>query len=73
MQIKRRSPLTGKVSTMEIDVTAAQIAAWEAGELAQNAFPYASPSEREFIVTGFTDLEEVRIVDDWYSRHGYGY
>ena len=63
MQIKRRSPLTGKVSTMEIDVTAAQIAAWEAGEIAANAFPYASPSEREFIVTGFTDFDEVRIFD----------
>ena len=63
MQIKRRSPLTGKVSTMEIDVTAAQIAAWEAGEIAENAFPYASPSEREFIVTGFTDFDEVRIFD----------
>ena len=57
MQIKRRSPLTGEVNTMEIDVTAAQIAAWERGELAQNAFPDASPSEREFIMTGYTDFD----------------
>ena len=57
MQIKRRSPLTGEVNTMEIDVTAAQIAAWENGELAQSAFPDASPSEREFIMTGYTDFD----------------
>ena len=63
MQIKRRSPLTGVVTTMEIDVTAAQIAAWEAGELAQNAFPYASPNEREFIMTGCTE-------SDWTAMFG---
>jgi len=73
MKITRTSPLTGNTATKEIAVTSQQIASWEGGELAQNAFPYASPSEREFIVTGFTDLEEVRIFDDWYSRNGYGY
>ena len=57
MQIKRRSSLTGEVNTKEINVTPAQIAAWEGGELAQNAFPDASPSEREFIMTGFTNYE----------------
>ena len=36
MQIKRRSSLTGEVNTKEINVTPAQIAAWEGGELAQN-------------------------------------
>ena len=67
MQIKRRSSLTGEVNTMEIDVTAAQIAAWERGELAQNAFPDASPSEREFIMSGYTDFdwdEMFREIDD---------
>ena len=67
MQIKRRSSLTGEVNTMEIDVTAAQIAAWENGELAQSAFPDASPSEREFIMSGYTDFdwdEMFREVDD---------
>jgi len=67
MQIKRRSSLTGEVNTMEIDVTAAQIAAWENGELAQSAFPDASPSEREFIMSGYTDFdwdEMFREIDD---------
>ena len=57
MKITRTSPLTGETATKEIDVTAAQISAWENGELAQSAFPDASPSEREFIMTGFTNYE----------------
>ena len=57
MQITRKSPMTGEVNTMEINVTAAQIAAWENGELAQSAFPDASPSEREFIMSGYTDFD----------------
>jgi hypothetical protein len=63
MQIKRRSSLTGEVNTKEINVTSAQIAAWEGGELAQNAFPDASPSEREFIMTGCTE-------SDWTAMFG---
>jgi len=57
MKITRSSSLTGETATKEIDVTAAQIASWEGGELAQNAFPNASPSEREFIMTGYTDFD----------------
>ena len=63
MQIKRKSSLTGEVNTKEINVTPAQIAAWEGGELAQNAFPHASPSEREFIMTGCTE-------SDWTAMFG---
>ena len=55
MNITRTSPLTGETATRDINVTPAQIAAWEGGELAQNAFPDASPSEREFIMTGCTE------------------
>ena len=57
MKITRSSSLTGETATKEIDVTPAQIASWERGELAQNAFPNASPSEREFIMTGYTDFD----------------
>jgi len=63
MQIKRTSPLTGETATRDINVTPAQIAAWEGGELAQNAFPDASPSEREFIMTGCTE-------SDWTAMFG---
>ena len=55
MQVIRKSPLTGELTSREIDVCQSQIDAWEGGELAQNAFPDASPSEREFIMTGCTE------------------
>ena len=57
MKITRTSPLTGDTATKEINVTPAQISAWEGGELAQSAFPDASVSEREFIMSGYTDID----------------
>ena len=63
MKITRRSPLTGNTATKEIAVTSQQIAAWEGGELAQNAFPNADSDEREFIMTGYTDY-------DWNAMFG---
>ena len=67
MKITRTNPMTGNTVSMDIDVTPAQIVSWEGGELAQNAFPNASPSEREFIMSGYTDFdwdEMFREVDD---------
>ena len=63
MMISRTSPLTGETATREIDVTAAQIVSWEGGELVQNAFPNTTPSEREFIKSGYTDY-------DWNAMFG---
>ena len=63
MKITRTSPLTGNTATKEIDVTAAQIVSWERGELVQNAFPNSTPSEREFIKSGYTD-------SDWNAMFG---
>jgi len=63
MNITRTSPLTGETATREIDLTAAQIVSWEGGELVQNAFPNTTPSEREFIKSGYTDY-------DWNAMFG---
>ena len=57
MLIKKKSGLTGNTSTMDIAVTAVQIAAWQGGELIQNAMPNVSPNEREFIKSGITPAE----------------
>ena len=57
MKITRKSPLTGITRTKEIDVTIAQILAWEEGELIQNAMPDLSADDREFIKTGITGEE----------------
>ena len=57
MKITRKSPFSGNINTMEIDVTQAQIDAWQNGELIQNAMPKLSADEREFIMTGITPVE----------------
>jgi len=55
----RRSALTNKVSSMMIDVSYAQVMAWEeGGELIQNALPsHLTADEREFLMTGITPAE----------------
>jgi hypothetical protein len=64
MIITRKSPLTGEVNTMEIDVTEAQIQAWKDGTLIQVAMPHLSAVEREFIMTGYTDADWKAIFAD---------
>lgn len=54
MKIVRKSPLTGLISTREIDVTESQIRAWENGELIQDVMPDLSADDREFIISGCT-------------------
>jgi hypothetical protein len=55
--ITRTSPFSGKVHSMEIDVTPEQVEAYNNGALIQNAFPHLTPDEREFIKTGITPQE----------------
>lgn len=57
MLISRRSPFSGIVSEMDIDVTPEQIKSWQSGTLIQNAMPHLSADEREFIMTGITPAE----------------
>ncbi len=57
MKIKRKSPFTGKINEMEIDVTQAQLDVWESGILIQNVMSNLSADEREFIMTGITPAE----------------
>lgn len=57
MEITRTSMFTGKIHTLDLPVTQAQIDLWEGGLYAQDAFPHLSPDEREFIMTGVTAQE----------------
>lgn len=57
MKITRESIITGKIRTMDIDVTPIQIAAWRAGGLIQDVMPDISVEEREFIINGVTQEE----------------
>ena len=54
MSLTRKSPLTGKDNTLELDVTPEEWRAWDDGRgpLIQRCFPRLSDDEREFILTG---------------------
>jgi hypothetical protein len=53
----RKSPVTGKAHSMDLNVTWKQLDAWEGGVLIQNAFPHLTPSERDFIKLGIIEKE----------------
>ena len=57
MIITRQSPISGKIHSLDLDITEEQVAAWQAGAYIQNAFPNLSPDEREFLKTGITAQE----------------
>lgn len=58
MLITRTSDLTGITRSLEIDVTQEQLDAYyNNGMLLQDAFPFMSADEREFIKTGITQDE----------------
>ena len=52
MKITRKSPFTGKIVTLDLDITEKQMQAYRDGALVQNAFPNLNADEREFIITG---------------------
>ena len=64
MQVTRRSPLTGNVNTLELNVTQEQMQEFQSEgrqRLVQEIFCDASKEEREFILTGYTpqDWEQI--------------
>lgn len=54
MNVTRTCILTGETNTLNIDITAEQLAAVEAGAVTQDVMPDVSRAEREFIKTGIT-------------------
>lgn len=58
IEVVKKSELTGKINTMNLNVTQDQIRRYRNGEdLIQNIFPQLSTGEREFIKTGITPEE----------------
>ena len=57
MQITRRSIITGIERTLDIQIAEDDYEKWNNGALIQNAAPYLSESDREFIMTGITTEE----------------
>ena len=57
MNITRKSPFSGNINTLDLDITQDQLDQWNNGGLAQYVFPDLTPGEREFLMTGITDAE----------------
>ena len=56
--VSRVSPFTGKETTMQISMEPLDYADWRNGKLIQEALPYITPDEREFLMTGI-------LPDEW--------
>ena len=56
-KIKRVSGFTGETHVIEMNIDWEDYAAWQNGMLIQRAFPYLTPDEREFLMTGITKEE----------------
>lgn len=57
MQITRTSQLSGVTRTMDMPISVAQWSRYMQGMHIQNAFPFLTAGQREFIMTGITDEE----------------
>ena len=61
MKIQRISPITYKLHEMDLPITDDQLSRWHSGTLIQDAFPQLSVDDREFLKTGITADEWVRL------------
>lgn len=57
MQLIIKSLFSGKMNTMDLDITAEQKLKWENGALIQDVMPQLNAVEREFLISGMTDEE----------------
>ena len=56
-EFTKKSMMSGKMHSVKMMVDMDDYAAWQNGQLIQNAMPYLSPDEREFLMTGITKEE----------------
>lgn len=57
MLVTKKSSISGKINSMELPITEAQLEAHQNGELVQDVFPNLSVEEREFLISGITPNE----------------
>ena len=58
MLITKQSRISGKISSMDLDITSDQLERINLKiELIQNIVPHLSSDEREFLITGITPQE----------------
>lgn len=65
MLISKMSPLTGKMNSMELDITQSQLELIQSNAVSiQAAVPALSSAEREFLTTGYTEADWKEIFSD---------
>jgi len=64
MTITKQSLWSGKTHTLDLDITPAQLAAWQGGMLIQVAMPHLTAAEREFLISGLTAAEWTEMCQD---------
>jgi hypothetical protein len=58
MQVTKQSRISGKISSMDLDITSDQLERINLKiELIQNIVPHLSSEQREFLITGITPDE----------------
>jgi hypothetical protein len=58
MLVTKQSRISGKISSMDLDITSDQLDRVNLGiELIQNIVPHLSSEQREFLITGITPDE----------------
>ena len=62
MKITRTSMFTNVTRTREINITPAQLMAWQTGTKIQLAAPHLDADDREFVLTGMTPEEWLQSV-----------
>jgi hypothetical protein len=63
MKITKISILTRKYNTMDLPVTVEQMDRYDAGEHVQVVFPELSVMQREFLVSGMSEAEQILVWD----------
>ena len=68
MIVGRKSMISGIKTEMDINVTEKQVTLWMEGALIQDVMPNLTPTERDFIRTGMTPMEQADMVPVLYSE-----
>lgn len=68
MEITKRSPISGMLNTIEIDVTEEQLFLWKQGRLIQKVMPHLSDDHREFLISGMTPKEFKKMFGNKYLK-----
>ena len=64
MLITKRSPVTGQMNTLDLNVDLKQMNLFQNGIHIQNAMPHLTPDEREFLISGTLPNEWDLLFDD---------